>query len=288
MTWAQDFSAVGDTIGCDMLNVKFQLDDTTTLTSVEWDFGNGTTSTLFDPPVVVYPKFGKYTVSAIIDGNAAAPIVKPDYIRVYETIEAAYSVDRVDRLEFAISPTDSIHDTDPSSVYYYRYDYADMDSIIHSKTYIVNYYTQGTAIDTFAFPDTGNYRIRFTITNPYQCSDSVRRRFKVSRPDIAPTDKFVPGNVYSAATGQHYIINPRDPSILLRFQLFTRSGVLVYKTEAPSIYWDGRTNNGRLLGAGVYFFVLESIQGDPTGYYDTKGFIHLFPQNFDPYQIFQN
>jgi gliding motility-associated-like protein len=41
-------------------------------------------------------------------------------------------------------------------------------------------------------------------------------------------------------------------------QIFNRWGLLLFETTAPQVKWDGTTNSGEQVPAGVYYFVLKA------------------------------
>ena len=61
-----------------------------------------------------------------------------------------------------------------------------------------------------------------------------------------------------------------------RYKLFvyTRSGVLVYSSESPKIFWDGRSLSGIEMRQGIYYYVVEGREGGKA--ITRKGFVHLF------------
>ncbi len=272
---AQDFTA--DTRGgCSPLSVRFELDDTTSITSVEWDFGNGRTSNELVPPTISYIDPGQYTVSAVINGNTASPIVKTDYISVFESIGATFRIDSINELTYAFIPTGTINN--PTNTISFRWDFFFNDTTFNKSFFVSDGNTERARYE-YTFPDTGSYGIKLTTNNLISsCIDSDSLAFKVSPSYDTIPDKYVAANVFSPDSpgSGYYIINPNDPAIVLSFEVFTRTGVPVFKTESPVIHWDGRTNDGRQLQTGVYFYVLQAKEGDPDGFYSTKGFIHLF------------
>ena len=75
-----------ETQGCDSLYVKYTFVNNTlvdTLTSIFWDFGNGETSTSFDPDTVVYYP-GIYSLNFIL--NEGTDNILLDTIKVYRTV----------------------------------------------------------------------------------------------------------------------------------------------------------------------------------------------------------
>ncbi len=58
------------------------------------------------------------------------------------------------------------------------------------------------------------------------------------------------------------------------FSVYTRSGTLVYKTESPSIFWDGRSLSGQKMKNGIYFYTI--VQQDSQPLNEVKGLVYLF------------
>ncbi len=260
------------------LQVKFTLDystiDTTTISTVRWDFGNGTSIVSFNPPIVTYQYEGNFDVSIIIDGDNANPVVKNNYISVHSPLPATFTAEPTDStLIYRLVPNEDI--TDNAAVYNYQWQYYSNDSSLYDTTCIVNELTQGNATDTVTFPYTGLFGISLKISDSYGCSDSTYQEIIISEA-LDTSQAFEVGNVFAPETQDYFVINPQDDAVILNFQVFSRSGILVYRSEAPIIFWDGRSNSGQDLGTGVYFYILEASQGDSIGYYSTKGFIHLF------------
>jgi PKD repeat protein len=79
------------TTGCSSLEVTFTYIDASvvdTVTSVDWDFGNGLTATGKESQTVTYESDGIFTVSITINGNTT--ITRWDYIRVYPYPDATF------------------------------------------------------------------------------------------------------------------------------------------------------------------------------------------------------
>jgi gliding motility-associated-like protein len=58
------------------------------------------------------------------------------------------------------------------------------------------------------------------------------------------------------------------------FNVFTRTGTRVFHSLSPRIFWDGKSNTGKDLQAGVYYYLIEE-QDDPEPF-EEAGFMHLF------------
>jgi hypothetical protein len=280
-----DFYA-NDTMGCEPLSIKFSLDhttiDTNTIDSVVWNFGIGRAINSFNPANVRYSQPGKYTVSIVVYGSTTSTITKTNYIVVHEVVSADFDFDITNPLlGYQFNPLGTII-SDTTSFLWEIFD--DASDRISNITY-PNKVDPNTAVYDYDFPDTGSYSVKLKVTTNWtegtqteHCVDSSLQVVLVREiPDTADNDSvFVVGNVFSPETQDYFVIAPTDPDITLSFIVFSRNGVVVYKQESPVIYWDGRTNSGRDLDTGVYFYVLEALHNDPSKYYSKRGFIHLF------------
>lgn len=64
------------------------------------------------------------------------------------------------------------------------------------------------------------------------------------------------------SNGQHFI----------KFQVFSKSGMLVYKTTAKTIVWDGKMSSGEDVPAGLYYYIAEPDDSSVA----QKGFIYIY------------
>ncbi|MCB8999678.1 MAG: gliding motility-associated C-terminal domain-containing protein [Bacteroidales bacterium] len=160
------------TSGCNPVQVNFTIQPVSardTITSIDWDFGNGKTESSNLSPVVQYDSIGSYTVSCLINGL------------------------------YLISEPDLIH------------------------------------ISCLRAPN---------VFSPND--DNINDFFIVETDGVSP-----------------YL-----------FSVFTRSGSLVYKTESPTIIWDGRSLSGQKMKTGIYFFTIRQLNTDALN--ETKGIVYLF------------
>ncbi len=87
----------GDTIGgCVPRPVLFTnlSSSNNPITSYFWDFGNGTTSTLQNPPIINYNMIGTYTVKLIVTNSVGCvdSFVLKDYVRVGDSVFPSFTV----------------------------------------------------------------------------------------------------------------------------------------------------------------------------------------------------
>lgn len=58
----------------------------------------------------------------------------------------------------------------------------------------------------------------------------------------------------------------------LEITIFTRTGVKVFNSKAPSIVWDGYTASGGIASDGIYYYVITAGISDIS----TNGFFYLY------------
>ncbi len=258
--------AIADvTRGCDSLEVKFNLTniDTDTITSILWDFGNGTYSNSIDPDTVLYTNTTRarqdYTLRVTINGDSTS-IVKPDYITVFRTVKAEFqcadTLTTSDRIIQVCYPIDRL--TDPTAVYSYDWLFENIGAISNPRP-LVTYPPD---------PDTVSVSLTISdITNG--CSDS-QTSWLFLMPEILVQNVFTPND---DGINDFFMINSAIP---LEIKIFTRAGLLVFQAEGTEIIWYGETATGIKLDAGIYFYVLKALSGDPGEKYDKAGFIYLY------------
>ncbi len=54
-----------------------------------------------------------------------------------------------------------------------------------------------------------------------------------------------------------FFIIDTDGTTTYNFSVFTRSGTLIFKSESPSIIWDGRSMSGQEMGTGIYYYTIH-------------------------------
>ena len=245
------------TIGCSSLEVSFIYIDASvvdTVTTVDWDFGNGQTATGKGTQTVTYDSDGIYTVSITINSNTT--ITRHAYIRVYPYPDATFFwSDSVElgsyTVVFANVPQDP--DTIP-----YQYQWLLEDGE-----------TGDTRVLIHSFQDQGQYRATFIVSNQAGCADSSIRLVEVF--DVLDcANVFSPNN---DGMNDYFVINSNGITTY-NLQIFSRSGVRVFQAEAPVIMWDGRNQSGQELLPGTYYYVVKPVQG--TARFEKTGFVELY------------
>lgn len=82
------------------------------------------------------------------------------------------------------------------------------------------------------------------------------------------------------------VFTPNDDSIndefevsssgnyILSLKVFTRAGIMIYKTQAKTIKWDGRLDSGEKVLPGIYYYIIETIEVTPP--VKKTGFVYIF------------
>lgn len=266
-----DFTA-SDTEGCTPFRVKFAIDESTvnidTISRIDWHFGRGDTLIAVDPDTIIFEHEGVYTVTMVINGYRDNPVVKADYITVHRTVGSAFQYEEyAPNNNYRFIPLDEITDSVATYFFMWRYEKTD-GSDSRSNDYIVTLENQLNAIDSVTL-DTGVYQATLRIDDTYGCLSRFSLLVNVAEEIQIP-------NIFYPDMEEFLIIDSQNLNTLLKFQVFNRYGLLVFTQTAPTINWNGKTNNGTLLNTGVYFYILESVEGDAAGRYNQQGFIHLY------------
>ena len=257
-----------ETEGCDTLEVKFSLIniDTDTITSVYWDFGNGTTSSQIDPDTVLFVNsdraFRRYDISAVINGDSANPVIRDDLFTVYRTVRADFicadTLTTDQSLNKVCWNIDRMYND--SSTYDFLWNFEGIGAVTDRRP-LLSFPPQNDTIDA-----------RLTITDlTHGCSDThdgyiILTELLVIQNFFSPNDD----NIFD-----EFVID--GGSIPLHIKVFSRTGALVYEAEGLKVIrWNGTTESGHKLKSGVYFYILKAVEGDPGERFTRQGFVHLF------------
>lgn len=305
-----DFNA-DRTSGCSPLAVKLSLDSTTipnfdTIRNFRWEFG------YFNPierryivdtlprlsqsgvpggdPDTLRCRWGAtYTVSLFVNyDNSRDTVIKTNYIDVSQKQPAEFEYRLFENNStFEFSPAIIILDS--SKTYNYRWSFKNIDTY-DSATVVIPPINSGDRSEAVIREDldqslgvttesTSLVEVRLRILDSDMCR-SQRIDTIVVYEDLEIPNAFAP------EVEDYFVIQPFENNsingltdfydVVLSFEVFTRYGIKVYSQTAPIIYWDGKSNEGRDLNSGVYYYTLKATRGDTTEKYSKNGFIHIF------------
>jgi gliding motility-associated-like protein len=248
-----------DTFGCGEARVKFSLDnvDTDTITSIHWDFGNGTTSNQVDPDTLVYNTPGFYDVGVVINGDEAHAVTEKMLVHVQLLSPADFTYkDTVTYDTYIFEHTGA---TDPAATYAYLWEIGGVGNKTEKRIQV-----------KFPAPDT-TYLVKLTVSDNFGCTDSKEASIYIFT-ELEVQNVFTPNGDNS---NDVFEVDSHG-SVPLSIKIFTRSGTLVFKGEGYTITWDGRTSWGLELSPGIYYFVLDATGDNPDQRFHKAGFIYLY------------
>ncbi len=149
-----------DTISCQPpLTVNFQ-DQSTGAVSWQWNFGDGSTSTLQNP-VHTYTNYGNYNVTLVVTNSFGCTdtIIKNNFIKIKRATISIPSLPANGCVPFTISPVATINALD--LVTSYLWDFGDGT-------------TSNLATPSHTYSTQGTYTISLIITTSTGCSDTLR------------------------------------------------------------------------------------------------------------------
>ena len=259
--FAQNIPFVADTVsGCDTLRVNFRfinLPGTDTITTLDWDFGNGQTAAGKMDHDILYNTTGVYDVSITINNNTT--LTREDYISVFNTPDPFFIYrDYSDSLVIGT----------------YTYLFRNVDQLDNTLEYqyfwdmgTENHPTSRSVMHTFM--EAGLHNVMLHVSHNMGCSASMTRMIEVRDTLILP-------NVFSP-NGDNindYFKVATNGLTIFSVKIFSRSGILVYEAQSPTIIWDGRNMSGQELPPDTYYVIIKPM--DSSSIFKTTGFIRLF------------
>lgn len=247
-----DYPAIDVTIdtnnGCEPVTVTFTNNtDPARVGSIEWDFGDGTTSTsLTNPMVHTYYNNGTYSVYVKITSpnGCVSDTTYTNLIDVYEIPVAFFQANP--------QPTNisnpTINFTDFSSTFVNQW-------IWNFGINLPGFPTTSTVQNPVVkYPDlnSGTYPVTLIVTSPQGCSDTVTKDVVID----GLYTLYLPSSFTPNGDGLNDEFGPSGEKISpndYRFMIFNKWGELIFSTTDLSKKWDGKMNGaGELLPEDTY------------------------------------
>jgi gliding motility-associated-like protein len=250
--YSQTISASPATWGCDSLTVTFS--QTSAATSYLWNFGDSKTSTEASPSHT-YNKPGIYKVNVVLDGTTTISFT--DSIRIYTSPKAniEFRSDTTTESYLTVALKAIVNDQSEYTATPFTYSW-NIDGVDAG--------TNRTSEHTFSA--IGTYNSAVIVSDAVGCKVTATKTIEI-------VEKLNISNVFSPNSGL-FKINSINDKYYLNFQLFTRAGLLVYKTNAKTIVWDGKMTSGENIPAGVYFYLIDAEDSNP--HITQKGFLYIY------------
>jgi len=242
--------------GCTPMKVKYTVTySPDTFSTFVWDFGNGVVSNLEFPDTVIYATPGSFSPTLVFNGRGDQMIVKPDLLTVHRTVPANF--DAYD------------------SITYNFYVLQHSESLDTGVTYTFNWNVEEFGVLTgprqeVYFPRADTFTVALTVADEFGCTSTVIRNINVLG-EIVVQNAFTPNN--DGINDLFIIIHSGGFPLLLK--IYSRTGVLVYVDEGPTVDWNGLTASGQPLNPGIYYYTLEALSGDPDKRYSKAGFVYM-------------
>lgn len=253
---AQVSISASDTIGCDTLNALFYLSPTEaydTISSISWHIDNVEVA-VEDSLVININNPGYYRVSAFVNGLNSAFIPHQDVYVVNSPLP-----------EFLYRDTSVID----RYTYIFKAYEQEIDTLSYTYEWIINGQNAGNSQSiVYSFSSTGEFPVQLKLSHNLGCTDSTLKTLIVS-------DYLVCPNVFTPnmdGFNDHFRVKTNGVKIY-SFSVFSRSGIKVYESESPAISWDGRSLSGVEMQPGVYYYIIEEINGKASE--SITGFVHL-------------
>jgi gliding motility-associated-like protein len=239
-------------------NLSTPIDETY---KIEWDFGDGGTSSGIISPTHLYTEEGIYDVKVAITSPIGCYIDKTfnNLIRVEPSPTAAFTFDPMDGL----------------TTFNNRVTFTDQSiGAVHWNWQLGPDFVSLAQNPTYAFPDTGQVQVRLIVTHPEGCKDSAFALLDI-RPEIHwyMPNAFTPNadSKNESFLGKGYL----EGATNFNMTIWNRWGELVFETTDATEGWNGRQKNtGGMSPPGVYVYVVNFIgpRGEP---YQFKGYATL-------------
>lgn len=218
-----------------------------------WFFGDGKTSDLYEP-AHTYLKPGIYNVSLKVTNpfKCSDSLGKNGFIEIIPAPVAAFD-----------------HDPEVATVANRTYDFSNKSS--NASRYLWDFGDGQT--DTIInlsheYGDTGSYMVTLTAINHIGCRDVWQKKLRVK--DIYLSH--IPNAITPNVDGLNEVFKPYIKGLVkYEFSIYNRWGELIFVTNDQSVGWDAKSNDGKVLPSGTYFYRITgaTLDGDrisETGY----------------------
>jgi gliding motility-associated-like protein len=223
-----------------------------TITSSVWNFGDGSASSTSLNPEYTYNSPGIYNVSLLVNGTTT--ITATDQISVFESPEAEFIyTDSAEAGPYSYNFSKVIHD---SSVSDYFWDFG--DGTQEYTSYVFH-----------SFSGNDLYNVQLIVENIHGCRDTFAKSIQVIEQLVIP-NVFTPNG---DGLNDYFIVSTTGLNTW-SFSVYTRSGILVYQSETPTIFWDGRTQSGIEVHPGIYYYIIRQVETNEST--EKSGVVHVF------------
>jgi gliding motility-associated-like protein len=241
--------------GCDSLEILAFLNPPEaydTISSLSWNIPETGQTFVGDTVLIEFSVPGRYTLNAMINGRAQVSFSGD--INVYDSPQSDFT--------YSFSSANSVFS------YFFE-----ADNIVNSPgiryEWYINNNLEGTSPElVYTFDQEGSYPVQLKVINEYNCESMSFQEIIVSG-NLQCPNVFTPN---MDGYNDVFRVNT-DGTTVYSFQVYSRTGIKVYQSESPSIFWDGRSLSGVEMQPGIYFYLIEPVKGAEME--KINGFVHL-------------
>lgn len=251
--------------GCRPLGVTFNGTSNSTTSLYTWDFGDGSviSGTSQDTIQHTYTDAGVFTPFFYLGFQLSNG--QTCYSRTGSpgtvTVTQLLGVDIVeDTLFITEGDRDTLHTIpmDPTNNPPYTYTWTPASHISNDPLSSTTFYVQGEG-------SSGYYYVLMTDQNGCGGYDSVMVIIRSCEDTIHIPNVFTPNH---DGKNDNYLIKGLCPYKDFRIIIFNRWGKKMFESNNPGFVWDGKTEGGTDASEGVYYYVINSKNGELRGYID--------------------
>jgi len=249
---------VSDTVECIPFTAQFSANisaNTSSINSLEWDFGDGSPIDTAQSPAHLYVAAGSYNVTLkVVYGPGNCEFTdSSNYIVAYDPPVAAFEASTTDPTCF--SNTTFLFD----------------NSSVNGNSYSWNFGDGNTSAEQYpahTFADTGYYIVQLITSNQINCADSaVITLYAFDYKDIISIPNvFTPND---DGINDVFYIGGSD-LVQVEGVIFNRWGEKIYSWNDQDKLWNGRTLNNLPIEEGVYYYILTICNDEKMA-----GFVHM-------------
>jgi gliding motility-associated-like protein len=249
--------------GCSPLKVIFK-NNSKNARFYNWDFGDGQTSTEFEPTHVYINSFGKLKVRLIISDSLSC--VKTDTIEKYIEVVSGPKADYTVLAEPCHFKVDFSDLSKGANAWYWNFgDSAESD--LNNPSHL---YKKG-----------GTYFVKLVVNRKDSaCTDSIIKEVKLFSDTILENlipNAFTPDD--DGIDDCWYIYGAHDPCDPVQFWIYNLWGELLWDSRIDGSCWPGKMKNGEAHPTGTYFVIWSELDADKVNKMNKRGTITLMRKN---------
>jgi len=250
---------ITDTIGCSPFETEFYVIPESVVpngTAWSWNFEDGSDPVPSQNADHQYQQSGNYSTALTVTfaNGCVNTYHYPVNITVYPTPDAEFIFDGN-----YVKPGVPIHFTDQSTgdIFSWFWSFGDGN-------------TETIPNPTHSYPNSGYHRVSLIVTSSHGCQDSVNYTL-VTTEGIRIPNVFTPNN---DGVNDYFFIETYGEFELANMKIFNRWGILIWETDSPIEFWDGKTRSGNEFPSSTYFYVYNAKSSSGKTY-ESSGSVTL-------------